>query len=67
MIPEIAVPIESGAAPVSVARLPSPSPGRRIGMIWRRSSPLADRIAQIAEVLNAFCGTVAAEPATARA
>lgn len=52
LIPEIAVPIEQGAASVSVARLPSPRPKRRIGMVWRRSSPIADRLARIADVIR---------------
>ncbi|WP_172293307.1 hydrogen peroxide-inducible genes activator [Pseudoruegeria sp. HB172150] len=54
LIPEIAVPIESGSAPVSIARLPQPRPQRRIGMVWRKSSPLADKFGQIAEVLQQF-------------
>ena len=53
LIPEIAVPIERGAAQVSVARLPAPRPKRRIGMVWRRSSPISDRLAQIAQVAKA--------------
>ncbi len=48
LIPEMAVPLESGAAPVSVARLPEPRPKRRIGLVWRKSSPLAGHILQIA-------------------
>ncbi|MDA0962770.1 MAG: LysR substrate-binding domain-containing protein [Proteobacteria bacterium] len=52
LIPEIAVPIEQGAASVSVARLPSPRPKRRIGMVWRRSSPIADSLVRIAEVIR---------------
>lgn len=55
LIPEIAVPIETRSARVSVIRLPRPRPRRRIGMVWRKSSPLDDKIAQIAETLAGFC------------
>ena len=54
LIPEMAVPIESRSAPVSIARLPKPRPRRRIGMVWRQSSPLADKFGQIAQVLQDF-------------
>ena len=52
LIPEMAVPIESGSAEVSVARLPEPRPKRRIGMVWRQSSPLGDKLRQLAESLQ---------------
>ena len=52
LIPEMAVRIESGAAPVSIARLPEPRPTRRIGMVWRKSSPLAGHVGEIAAVLK---------------
>lgn len=50
LIPEMAVPVETRSAPVSVARFPEPQPRRTIGMVWRRSSPLAPQLRQIAEV-----------------
>ncbi|MHA3978364.1 LysR substrate-binding domain-containing protein [Halovulum sp. GXIMD14794] len=49
LIPEMAVPVETRSAAVSVARFQDPEPERTIGMIWRKSSPLADRLEQIAE------------------
>lgn len=49
LIPEMAVPVETRSAEVSVARFQNPEPERTIGMIWRKSSPLADRLEQIAE------------------
>ncbi|MGR3781674.1 MAG: LysR substrate-binding domain-containing protein [Albimonas sp.] len=48
LIPEMAVPVETASAPVSVARLSPPRPTRTIGMVWRRSSPLADQLERIA-------------------
>ncbi|MGF1502703.1 MAG: LysR substrate-binding domain-containing protein [Paracoccaceae bacterium] len=52
LIPEMAVPVEIRSAPVSVAAFPEPAPARTIGMVWRETSPLADRLGQIAEVVR---------------
>ena len=52
LIPEMAVPVETRSAPVAVAHFPDPPPFRRIGMVWRRSSPLARQLTQIAEVVR---------------
>jgi LysR family hydrogen peroxide-inducible transcriptional activator len=52
LIPEMAVPVETRSAAVSIARFDRPRPTRTIGMIWRRSSPLAERLTQIAEVVR---------------
>ncbi len=54
LIPEIAVPMEIRSAAVSIARLPNPQPTRSIGMVWRRSNPLADEMEQIAEAIRAM-------------
>ena len=42
LIPEMAVPIETRSASVCVARLPTPRPKRKIGIVWRKTNPLAD-------------------------
>jgi LysR family hydrogen peroxide-inducible transcriptional activator len=52
LIPEIAVAVETRSAPVSVARFKSPKPSRTIGMIWRRTSPLAKQLLQVSEVVR---------------
>jgi LysR family hydrogen peroxide-inducible transcriptional activator len=52
LIPEMAVPVETRSAPVSVAAFPDPQPRRTIGMVWRRSTPLAPQLRQIAEVVR---------------
>ncbi len=52
LIPEMAVPVETRSAPVSVARFRDPQPQRTIGMVWRRSSPLARQLKQVAEVVT---------------
>ena len=41
LIPEMAVRVETRSAAVSLARFPAPEPKRRVGMIWRKASPLA--------------------------
>lgn len=48
LIPQMAVGIEARSAPVSVAQLPQPRPTRRIGMVWRRTNPLAEQLGVIA-------------------
>ena len=55
LIPEMAVPVETASAPVSVARFSDPQPSRTIGMIWRKSSPLIRQLHQIADVVRR-CG-----------
>jgi LysR family hydrogen peroxide-inducible transcriptional activator len=52
LIPEMAISVETRLAPVSVARLKNPRPSRTIGMIWRKTNPLAKQLAQIAEIVN---------------
>jgi LysR family hydrogen peroxide-inducible transcriptional activator len=52
LIPEMAVAVETHATAVSVARFAGPQPSRRIGMIWRKTSPLAKQLQQIAEVVR---------------
>jgi len=55
LIPEMAVPIETRSAAVSVARFRDPQPQRSIGMVWRRSSAMEAHLMQIAEVVRE-CG-----------
>lgn len=52
LIPDMAVQIETRSAAVSVVRLAEPRPARTIGMIWRRSNPLSDQLAQITEIVR---------------
>ncbi len=52
LIPEMAAPVEARSAAVALSRLPPPEPARTIGMVWRRASPLAGPLRQIAEVLR---------------
>ena len=52
LIPGMAVPVETRAGQVSVARFEGAQPSRTIGMVWRKSSPLAPQLQQIAEVVR---------------
>jgi LysR family transcriptional regulator, hydrogen peroxide-inducible genes activator len=58
LIPEMAVPVETRSASVSVARFKNPQPLRTIGMIWRKTSPLARQLLQISEVVCLSAGKV---------
>jgi len=51
LIPEMAVAVETRSAPVSIDRFEDPQPSRTIGMVWRKTSPLARQLLQISEVV----------------
>jgi LysR family hydrogen peroxide-inducible transcriptional activator len=52
LIPEMAVAVETHATAVSVARFGGLQPSRTIGMVWRKTSPLAKQLQQVAEVVR---------------
>ena len=52
LIPDMAVPVETRLADVSVARFAAPRPTRTIGMIWRKTSPLAGQLQEVAEIVK---------------
>jgi LysR family transcriptional regulator, hydrogen peroxide-inducible genes activator len=56
LIPEMAVAVETRSAPVCVARFKNPQPSRTIGMVWRKTSPLARQLLQISEVVCLSAG-----------
>ena len=56
LIPEMAVAVETRSAPVSVSRFRNPQPSRTIGMVWRKTSPLARQLQQISEVVCLSAG-----------
>lgn len=56
LLPQMAVAVETRAAPVAVARFDPPQPARTVGMIWRRSSPLAAQLTKISEDVRAAAG-----------
>jgi LysR family transcriptional regulator, hydrogen peroxide-inducible genes activator len=52
LIPEMAVAVETRSASVSIARFDKPPPSRTIGMIWRKTTPLAGQLEQISDVIR---------------
>jgi len=56
LIPEMAAAVETRSACVSVARFKNPQPSRTIGMVWRKTSPLAGQLQQISEVVCLAAG-----------
>src|ERR1700758_4959132 len=58
LIPEMAVEVETRSASVSVARFKNPQPSRTIGMVWRKSNPLARQLQQISEAVCLSAGKV---------
>src|SRR5436853_2016474 len=56
LIPEMAVTVETRSAAVSVARFKNPQPSRTIGMVWRKTSPLARQLTQISEAVYLSAG-----------
>ena len=57
LIPEMAIAVETRSAPVSIAHFRHPQPSRTIGMIWRKTSPLAKQLRQISEVVRKTTST----------
>lgn len=52
LIPEIAMPVETRSADVSIARFADPQPSRTIGMIWRKTSPIAKQLSEVADMVR---------------
>ncbi|MGK6316371.1 LysR substrate-binding domain-containing protein [Neorhizobium sp. DT-125] len=58
LIPEMAVPVETRSAQVSISRFQTPQPSRTIGVIWRNSTPLVKQLLQISEVVRQSADTM---------
>lgn len=52
LIPEMAVAAETSAVEVSIARLAAPRPRRSIGLVWRKTNPLAEHFLQVGEIVR---------------
>jgi LysR family hydrogen peroxide-inducible transcriptional activator len=52
LIPEMAAPLETRSAGVSVTRFREPQPSRTVGMVWRKTNPLALKFLQLSEVVR---------------
>ena len=51
LIPQMAAALETRSANVAVHQLPAPRPSRTIGLVWRRSNPLASQLGDLARAL----------------
>lgn len=52
LIPEMAVDIETKSASVSISRFEKPVPSRTVGMVWRKTTPLAKQLSAISLVIK---------------
>lgn len=52
LLPEMAMRVETRSADVAVQRFAAPKPSRKIGMVWRRSSPMSAQFSQFAEEIQ---------------
>lgn len=52
LLPEMAVAVETRSASVSAANFKDPQPARTIGMIWRKTNPLAEQLMRLSEVIG---------------
>ncbi|MTH99869.1 LysR substrate-binding domain-containing protein [Roseibium sp. RKSG952] len=52
LIPEMAVPVETRCGSVCIARFAEPQPSRTIGMVWRKTSPLAPQLTEISDLVR---------------
>lgn len=62
LIPEMAVAVETRSASVSVVRFRKPEPSRTIGMVWRKTSPLARQLLEISEVVRRSATVLRQDP-----
>jgi len=58
LIPEMAVAVETRSAAVSVARFRTPEPSRTIGMVWRKTTPLAGQLLKLSEAVGRSAGAL---------
>jgi LysR family hydrogen peroxide-inducible transcriptional activator len=63
LIPEMAVAVETRSAAVAVARLRNPQPARTVGMVWRKTTPLARQLMQISEAVCLAAAALREPPA----
>ena len=52
LIPEMAVEFEGRIPNISIAKFGKMPPQRKIGMVWRRNSPLKDKYYEIAQIVK---------------
>lgn len=52
LIPEMAIPLETTGTDVALSRFATPRPKRTIGMVWRKTSPLSQRLMDLGAVIR---------------
>ena len=52
LLPEMALPIETRSADVCATRFPEPRPKRTIGVVWRKTNPLAEQFMEIGAAIR---------------
>lgn len=52
LIPEMAVPVETRSAKVSLAQFEAPSPSRTVGVVWRKTSPFDAHFRALSAVIK---------------
>ncbi len=56
LLPQMAIGVEARAADVDIVRFAGGAPSRTVGMVWRKTNPLATQFAQIAKVVQHSAG-----------
>lgn len=59
LAPEMALSVETRSADVCVTRFPDPAPSRTIGMVWRKTNPMATRLRDVADAVARAAETIA--------
>jgi LysR family hydrogen peroxide-inducible transcriptional activator len=52
LIPQMAVPVETRSADVSIAKFNAPKPLRKVGMIWRKTSTMTAQLEEISSIVK---------------
>ncbi|MEM7753938.1 MAG: hydrogen peroxide-inducible genes activator [Pseudomonadota bacterium] len=52
LLPEMALRVETRSADVTVQQFPTPQPSRSVGMVWRKSTPLAAQLTQLSTIVR---------------
>lgn len=59
LLPQLALPVESTRAPVTLRRFRAPEPGRTLGFVFRDRSPVTGALEEVGAVLRGVYGKVA--------
>ena len=52
LIPEMAIPLETRSADVAISRFMNEAPFRTIGIVWRKSNPLAEQLMEVGAAIR---------------